>query len=63
MGAFANQDNDVGILQAYRQLTNAFDGIGIDLGLEVFEFGCAVEFANRVLVVVKNHNIHPSIVP
>jgi hypothetical protein len=44
-------------------LTRAFDGIGIDLGRVGFEQLRASQFAHRVLVVIKDHNVHGSIVP
>ena len=63
LGAFADQHDDVCVFQTHRQLPDALDGVGVDLGREVLEFDCAVEFAHCILVVVKDHNVHPSIVP
>ena len=56
--AFADQDNHIGVFEPNRQLANAFDRVGVDLGWVVLEFGCAVEFADDILVVIKDHNVH-----
>jgi len=61
--AFTDQHDDVSILETYRQLGQALDGVGVDLGWIGLQFGCAVELAHRILVVIKNHNVHPPIVP
>ncbi len=52
---------DVKFVDLY--LANAFDRVGVNLGGVLFKFGCAVQFADRILVVVEDHNVHPSIVP
>jgi hypothetical protein len=39
-------------------LTDAFDRVGVDLGGIVLEFGGALKFADDILVVVKDHNVH-----
>ena len=56
--AFADQDDHIGVFEPNRQLTNAFDRVRVHLGWVVLEFGCAVEFADDILVVVKDHNVH-----
>ena len=61
--AFTDQHDDVGILEAHGQLAQAFDRVGVHLGWKSFEFAGAVQFADRILVVVEDHNVHPSIVP
>ena len=61
--ALTNQHHHVGVFEANRQLAYALDCVGVNLGRISVEFGGALQFANRVLVVIKYHNIHPDIVP
>ena len=42
VGAFANEDQDVGVFKANRQLPQTFDGVGVDLGVVGVEFGGAI---------------------
>ena len=62
MRALTHQHDHVGIFQAHRQLPQAFDGIGIDLGGISIQARCAMELAHSVLVIIKDHDIHPAIV-
>jgi hypothetical protein len=39
-------------------LADALDRVGIDLGGIVLELGRALKFADDILVVVKDHNVH-----
>ena len=43
---------------AHRELADALDGVGEDLGVEVLEDRCALELAHRVLVVVEDDDVH-----
>ena len=56
--SFSNQNHNIGIFEPHRQLPQPFDGVGVHLGGVGVQFGCAFEFSNDVLVVVKDHNIH-----
>src|SRR5574337_1470194 len=56
--AVTDQDDDVRIPQAYRQLPQAFDGVGIDLRGVGVEPLCAVELAHRILVIVEYYDVH-----
>ena len=58
LGAFANQHKHVRITQADRQLANSLDGIGEDLGGKRFQARGAIEFADHVLIVVEDDNVH-----
>jgi hypothetical protein len=42
LGAFPDQDDDVGIAQPHGQLAYAFDGVGVDLGGVGLQLGSAV---------------------
>ena len=63
MCSLTDQHNHIGVLEPYRELPYAFDRVGVDLGLVSVQFRGTGEFAYRILVVVKNHNIHADIVP
>ena len=63
LGALAHQHDDVGILEPDRQLAQALDGVGVDLGGVGVEPGGAMELAHCILVVVEDHDVHPDIVP
>jgi hypothetical protein len=58
MGAFPNQNNHISVFQAHRKLPYAFDGIGVDLGLVAFQLCSTFQFANGILIVIQNHDIH-----
>ena len=43
---------------AHRELADALDGVGEDLGVEVLEDRCALELAHGILVVVEDDDVH-----
>jgi len=59
-GALPNQHNHIRIAQTHGQLTHAFDCVGVDLGVEPVQAGSALEFADRVLVVVQDDDVQHS---
>jgi hypothetical protein len=65
VGAFADQHQHFGIPQAHRQLADALDGVGEDLGVVGLQACGAVQLAHGVLVVVEDDDVHggPTIVP
>ena len=63
VGAFTDQDDDVGILEPNRQLADPLDRVGIDLRRVRFQFAGTCQFAYCILVVVENHDVHGAIVP
>ena len=58
VGALADQHQHVGVAQPHRELADALDGVGEDLGVELLELGRALELAHRVLVVVEDDDVH-----
>ncbi len=62
VGALADQHDHVGVAQAHRELSDALDGVGVDLGGVGLELGRAVQLANGVLVIVEDHDVHARIV-
>ena len=58
VGPVSVEHDHVGIFESHRQLAQALDGVGVNLGLVGLQSGRAFELANRVLVIIKNHNIH-----
>ncbi|MDT4869446.1 hypothetical protein FQZ97_1044730 [compost metagenome] len=63
LGSFTDQHQHVGVAQTDRQLADALDGVGEYLGRVRLQLFSAFQLSNRVLVVVKNHNVHGPIVP
>src|SRR4029079_2261248 len=55
--ALADQYQHLGVAQSDRELADALDGVGEDLGGEVFELGRGLELAHRVLVVVEDDDV------
>ena len=57
-GALSDQDQYLGILGPNGRRAYAFDRVGKDLGRIGVEFGGAIEYANGVLVIVQDHDVH-----
>ena len=60
VGALADQHQHLGVAQAHRELADALDGVGEDLGVEVLQERGALELAHGVLVVVEDDDVHGS---
>src|SRR5690606_23620195 len=63
MGALAHQHDDVRIPETHGELAQSLDRVGVDLGGVRIKPRRAVELADRILVIVEDHNVHPDIVP
>ena len=61
--ALPDEDDDVCVFEPDRKLPQPFDGVGVDLGRVRVKTRGAMQFAHCVLVIIKNHDIHPDIVP
>ena len=61
VGALADQHQHVGVAQPHRQLADALDGVGEDLGVVGLP-ACAahLQLAHGVLVVVEDDDVHGS---
>jgi hypothetical protein len=59
--ALADQHQHVGVSQPHRQLPDALDRVGEDLGVVRFQPGSAAQLAHRVLVVVEDDDVHGSV--
>ena len=51
-------DKGLAHAQAHRELADALDGVGEDLGVEGFQLAGALELAHGVLVVVEDDDVH-----
>ena len=58
--ALADQHQHVGVAQPHRELADALDGVGEDLGVVGLQLRGALELAHRVLVVVEDDDVHGS---
>ena len=56
--ALADQHQHFGIANPHRELADALDGVGEDLGVELIEDARALELAHGILVVVEDDDVH-----
>src|SRR5262249_6362719 len=47
-----------GVAQPHRQLPDALDGVGMDLGVVGLELGGAAQLAHGILIVVEDDDVH-----